>query len=618
MERLDGQVLIPTAGNVRPEGEASDRRKRRRKYPEEVWALAEAEYFGGARATEIRAKYGMSLQTIYARMAGRGKRAQAKEVREARATSVAPAPRPLTEEEAVRLFREVVALGCQGAAEKLRAQPVKVETRERDGKIDIRLHHSEETWAQARRDYEIGNYTKPAIAERYGMNDATVKKRSSKGKWSKTFRGEITPLKAEDDPAQVEQGEDGKSTSAWLTIAHPAQLPPETAANGGPWRTWLFQGGRGAGKTRAGAEWLAGLAEETPRGIFALVGATENDVRRVMIDGVSGLMNLPGRAPCRYEPSLKRITWKDNGAVAHVFSAEEPDRLRGPQFMAAWADEFAAWPRPEHTLAMLRMGLRLKGLETGPLLVVTTTPKPIAALRKLRGEGSCAVTLAPTAANAANLHGDFLAGLSEIYGGTRLERQELMGELLDGEGALWRREWIVEGARPARLERVAVAVDPPAGMGGVCGIVAAGRVGEQGFVLEDASIAGASPAGWARRVAETAARHGAARIVVETNQGGDMVRAVLAGEDMKARIEEVYAKLGKRARAEPIAALYEKGRIVHCGAFKALEEEMMALGGEGGRVAGERFANPRFDRVDALVWALSDLLGRKRPMPGIF
>jgi phage terminase large subunit-like protein len=599
MSDRDQDALSPEAGIVRPGG--------RKKFSDETWALAEADYMAGATAREVSDKYGMAMHTLYVHVRAGGKRKK-----EGRAP-----PAPLSESDVAGLIREIIAEGCAGAADRLLARAEALGARkigrDRAGRDEIntfgprklrkRVHHAKELWEQMRRDYEMGDHTKPAIAERYGANLATVIARAGREKWSKTYEGPVLPLTQPDDPAQIVVAQDGEATSKWPQIAHAAQLPPQT-----PWRTWLFQGGRGAGKTRAGAEWLRNLAETTPNGIFAIVGATENDVRRVMIDGPSGLMSLPGRKPVRYEPSLRKITWRENGAIAHVFSAEEPDRLRGPQFMAAWADEFAAWRKPDHTLAMLRMGLRLKGLETGPRLVITTTPRPIPSLRKLHAEASCEVTRAPTSANAAHLHPDFLVGLGDIYGGTRLESQELMGELLDGEGALWRREWIVRGERPAKFDRVIVAVDPPASMGGVCGIVAAARLGERGFVLEDASIAGASPAGWARRVAETARRHRASRIVVETNQGGDMVSAVLAVEAPPCPVGTVHAHLTKRARAEPIAALYEKGRIAHCSAFNALEEEMMALGSE---------EEARLDRVDALVWALTDLLLAKRSRPGI-
>jgi phage terminase large subunit-like protein len=595
-ETDDKQVLSSdAAGSVR----RVDGRRRRRKYTEEVWAQAEPEYLAGATAREISAKYGMSLQTIYLRMGGRGKQARAKEERTN--APAAPEPRQLTEEEAIGFVRAIIAEACEGAAEKLRGKPVKTQTRQlASGKIQTRVSHPAETWAKVRRDYEAGGFTVPVIAERYGIKDATIKKRASNGKWSKIVRKEVLPLKPEDDPQQV-VSEGGEAKSGWLTIAHPAQLPPE-----GNWKTWLFQGGRGAGKTRAGAEWLADLAERTPHGIFALVAPTEHDVREVMIGGPSGLLNLPGRMPCYYEPSRRRVSWKHNSAIAYAFSAEEPERLRGPQFMGAWADEFAIWPKPEHTLAMLRMGLRLGA---DPRLVLTTTPKPILSLRKLHAEASCAVTLAPTSANAKHLHEGFLGGLEEIYGGTKLAQQELMGELVAGDGALWTEEMIAGAkARWANqtAERVVVGVDPPASLSGVCGIVVAGRIGRTGVVLEDASAVGLSPNGWALRVKAAAERWGARKIIAEANQGGDMVRSTLAASGVGCAIQLVHASEGKRTRAEPVAALYEQMRVAHRGDFPALEEEMMALGA----------AEPegRLDRADALVWALTALLVVKPPV----
>ncbi|HVK81305.1 MAG TPA: terminase family protein [Verrucomicrobiae bacterium] len=411
------------------------------------------------------------------------------------------------------------------------------------------------------------------------------------------------PLRALPDAAQVVACGESGFASNWDEIAHDAQRAPAL-----PWSTWLFQGGRGAGKTRAGAEWLAARAEASP-GIYALVGPTQHDVREVMVDGVSGLRNLPGRARPHFEKSRRRLLWP-NGSVAYAFSAEEPERLRGPQFEAAWADEFCIWPKPAETLAILRMGLRLGD---APQLVVTTTPKAIPALRALRAEKSCVTTQAATFANAAHLAPTFLDGLHTLYGGTRLAAQELDGLLLDGDGALWRAEDLAaaRGAKPAGLDRVVVGVDPPAGHdGAACGIVVAGKSGARAYVLADRSALGLSPLGWATRVAEAARDFGAAEIVAEANQGGDMVRATLASAGAPCAVRLVHASQGKRARAEPIAALYEQGRVTHCDAFGALEEELMALG--VAESAG------LLDRADALVWALSALmLGPVREGPRI-
>ncbi|HYD73927.1 MAG TPA: terminase family protein [Candidatus Binatia bacterium] len=405
-------------------------------------------------------------------------------------------------------------------------------------------------------------------------------------------------------------------------MAHAAQLPPQSA-----WSTWLFQGGRGAGKTRAGAEWLAARAEATPNGVFALVGPTQHDVREVMLDGVSGLMRLPYRAPPRYEPSRERVIWP-NGAMAYAFSAHEPERLRGPQFDAAWADEFCVWPKPAATLANLRLALR-RG--ANPQLVVTTTPKPIASLRKLRAEPQCVTTHAPTMRNAAHLSPAFLDYVRTLYGGTRLEAQELEGLIVEEEAALFSAAQFagLHAPAPARLDRIVVAVDPPASRtGSACGIVVAGSVigarewgigsasitdnrsPTTGYVLEDASAHGLSPLHWAARAVDAARRWKANAIVAEANQGGDMVKAVLSQADPPCPVRLVHASQGKRARAEPIALLYEQGRIFHCAPLAQLEEELIALGADD--------ETQPSDRADAAIWALSDLMLTPRSEPRIW
>ncbi len=448
------------------------------------------------------------------------------------------------------------------------------------------------TWRQMQRDYEESDAEAQAIAERYKITKSMLAKHASRYGWSKPPRAAPAPLLVAPDPAQVVVDESGETKSAWAHIAHPAQRAPE-----GVWSTWLFQGGRGAGKTRAGAEWLAARAEATPNGVFALIGPTMHDVREVMIDGVSGVRNLPGRERPIYEHVRKRLSWK-NGATAFAFSAEEPERLRGPQFEAAWADEFCVWPKPEATLQNLRLAMR-RGAH--PQLVVTTTPKPIAAFKTLREEPSCVVTQADTASNADHLAPSFLASLDLLYGGTRFQAQELGGLLVEGEGALFRAEDLAKtrGAAPAVFDRVVVAVDPPAGhTGSACGIVVAARTAGRYYVLADRSAAGLSPLGWASRAVAAAREYRAQALIAEANQGGEMVRATLAQAGATCPIRLVHARHGKRARAEPIAALYEQGRVTHCGAFPALEEELMALG------ASEESA---FDRADALVWALTAL-----------
>lgn len=383
---------------------------------------------------------------------------------------------------------------------------------------------------------------------------------------------------------------------AWLPGLQPTEVHQRPPAD--PWSAWLFLGGRGAGKTFAGASWVAELIQQ-PLSI-ALVGPTFHDVREVMIEGPSGLKALsPLDDRPRWEATRKRLVW-NSGAVAYAFSAEDPDSLRGPQFHAAWADEFCAWPKPAETLAMLRFGLRLG---EDPRLVVTTTPRPIRALKTLIAEPGVAVTRAGTAANAENLAPAFLSTLHALYGGTRLAAQELDGVIVEDEGGLFRAEDLARcrGAVPARFDRVVVAVDPPAtATGDACGIVVVGRLGDRAFVLADRSAKGLSPNGWARRAVDAAGAFDAQALVAEANQGGDMVRAVLVQADPPCAVKLVRASVGKRARAEPVAALYEQGRVIHCGAFPALEEELMALG------TGDLGHSP--DRADALVWAVSELM----------
>jgi phage terminase large subunit-like protein len=387
----------------------------------------------------------------------------------------------------------------------------------------------------------------------------------------------------------------------WSQSGHDAQLEPHA-----DWRTWLFLGGRGAGKTRAGAQ--ATLFRALPGSRIALVGPTLHDVREVMIDGPSGLRTIApdGMRPV-WQATRRRLVW-ENGAEAYAFSAEDPESLRGPQFHFAWADEFCAWPKPAETLAQLRFGLRLG---EDPRLVITTTPKPTAALRNLIAEAGTERTDAPTSANAEHLAPVFLDSLNALYGGTRLAAQELEGLIVeDLDAALWRAEDLARcrGAPPARFERVVVAVDPPVSQhGDACGIVVAGRREGRAFVLADRTVRGASPDGWASQAIRAAVDFDADAIVAESNQGGDMVRSTLATRDPPCPVRLVHASKGKRTRAEPVAALYEQGRVVHCGAFAALEEELMALGSD------DLAHSP--DRADALVWALSELmLGRgKQP-----
>jgi phage terminase large subunit-like protein len=394
--------------------------------------------------------------------------------------------------------------------------------------------------------------------------------------------------------------------------AHPHQLSPE-----GDWRSWVILGGRGAGKTRAGAEWvraqLEGARPLDPGRCrrLALVGETFDQVREVMVFGDSGILacSPPDRKP-RWVASRRTLVWP-NGAEATCFSAHDPDSLRGPQFDGAWADELAKWPRAQETWDMLQFGLRLGH---APRACVTTTPKNVDALASLLALPSTVVTRAPTEANRAYLADSFLQEVRARYEGTRLGLQELDGVLLeDVDGALWTRA-MLEGCRAGpvpELDRVVVAVDPPAGTGGradACGIVVAGAVTSgaprdwRAFVLEDASLQGASPLGWATAAVEAAGRWQADRIVAEVNQGGAMVEETLRQVDPMLAFRAVHATRGKAARAEPVAALYEQGRVRHVAGMAALEQQMCLMSAAGFAGAGSP------DRVDALVWALSELM----------
>jgi len=420
-------------------------------------------------------------------------------------------------------------------------------------------------------------------------------------------------------PEQVDAFLGGLDDNALLSLpwlfefwALPHQLPPE-----GAWKTWVIMGGRGAGKTRAGAEWVRAEVEGAQPGDVgrsarvALVGETVDQVREVMVFGESGILacSPPDRRP-DWEAGRKRLVWP-NGAVAQVFSAYDPDSLRGPQFDAAWVDELAKWPRAEATWDMLQFALRLGA---HPRQVVTTTPQNIPALKRILKNPSTVMTHAPTDANRAYLAASFLQEVQARYAGTRLGQQELQGLLLDDiEGALWSAAMLqaaqLEQVPP--LGRVVVAVDPPVtGHKGSdeCGIVVVGAVTEgppqawRAVVLEDASVQGASPDEWARAALAAMDRHNADRLVVEVNQGGDMVQSVIRGIDPLVAIRQVRATKGKMLRAEPVAALYEQGRVSHVRGLQRLEEQMgqMTVTGYHGR------GSP--DRLDALVWALTELI----------
>ena len=393
----------------------------------------------------------------------------------------------------------------------------------------------------------------------------------------------------------------------WRLWAREDQLPPEPFN----WRNWLLLGGRGAGKTRSGAEWIKAKALGlwgTAAQRIAIIGPSLLEARLVMIEGPSGLLAVHGddERP-DYEPSKRLITWP-NGSVAQIFSADEPETLRGPQFEACWCDELGKWKYADEAWTMLQFALRLGD---HPQCVITTTPRAMTLLKKIMSDEATVISRATTFANVGNLAPAFMRDIEARYGGTRLGRQELMGELIeDDPEALFKRDLIeaqrVKLAPP--LRRIVVAVDPPAGFGkksNACGIVVAG-IGADGnaYILEDATLRGLRPAQWAKRAVKLYQDWKADRIVAEVNQGGAMVEQVLREVSAEVSFKSVHASRGKSARAEPVAALYEQGRIFHVGAFPELEDEMCSAIRSG-------IHSP--DRLDALVWAVTELLLTKGP-----
>lgn len=387
---------------------------------------------------------------------------------------------------------------------------------------------------------------------------------------------------------------------------------PEQRAPAGQWNTWAMIAGRGAGKTRSGAEWVREKWRQGTR-IFHFVAPTEADYRDVMINGTSGIVSIsPEWEKPRFIPSQRKLVWP-NGAYALCFSSAEPDRLRGPQCEAMWADEIAGWQKVQDTWDMAMFGLRLG---EHPQVMVTTTPKPLPLIKQMfkdfaKGDGSTVITTGSTYANRANLAKTFIDKIISRYEGTRLGRQEIYAEVLDDNpNALFYRQNLDElrvrnSDKPA-LTKIVVAVDPPvtsSGKADECGIVVAGLgIDGHAYVLADASTHGQKPIQWATRVCSLAKVYKADAIIGEVNQGGELVSTLVRQVDPGAPFRAVMARRGKWTRAEPVALLYEQGKVHHVGLHAKLEDQMCLFEPDG--LAGG--TSP--DRVDALVYAITELL----------
>ena len=403
--------------------------------------------------------------------------------------------------------------------------------------------------------------------------------------------------------------------SYWPMLARPSQLPPA-----GDWANWLILAGRGFGKTRAGAEWVRTVAEADPQARVALIAANLGEARRIMVEGQSGVLAVSGAEPPLWLPSLRRIEWT-NGARAMLYSAADPESLRGPEHSHGWCDELAKWDQSNGAAQSAwdnyQMGLRLGD---DPRTLITTTPRNVALLRKLLLSDRLALVKGRTADNIRNLPTGFVQRMQALYGNSALGRQEIDGMLLDEpEGALWTRMLLERQRMPSvandKLVQIVVAVDPPASAtGDACGLIVAGRDDSmRGFILADGSVEKASPETWARAAASLAEHWQADMIVAEANMGGAMVESVLRAAGIDLRVRLVHASRGKTVRAEPVAALYEAGRVFHAGMFGPLEDQLCGLMAGGGYQGPGR--SP--DRADALVWAVTELLLGRRGSPRI-
>lgn len=401
----------------------------------------------------------------------------------------------------------------------------------------------------------------------------------------------------------------------WDFWARPNQLPPD-----GDWNTWMVLAGRGFGKTRMGSEWIRKLAHENPGCRIALVAETAADARDVMIKGDSGLLSVdPTLSEDNWSPTNRCLTWP-NGSKAFTYNGTTPDQLRGPQHHFAWVDELAKFEYMQDAWDQLMFGLRLG---EHPKVLVTTTPRPLPLIKQLVQADDTVVTRGSTLDNAINLADNTVKALYKRYGGTRLGRQELEGEILgDIPGALWRREDI-DRARikevPETLDKVFVAVDPATSAeekSDENGIVVVGLARDEdgysrGYVLEDASLKG-TPEDWAKKAVSLYRKWQADKIIAEKNQGGLMVESVIKAQDRSVPVKLVHASRGKAIRAEPISALYEQGRVHHVGRFDELEDQMCVFSVDN--IRNSSTGSP--DRVDALVWGLTEIFdkiaGRRR------
>ncbi len=386
-------------------------------------------------------------------------------------------------------------------------------------------------------------------------------------------------------------------------IARPNQVQPA-----GEWIHWLLLAGRGFGKTRTGGETVREWAEKPLPAPIHLIAPTNADIRGVMIEGPSGLLSCyPDNDRPKYEPSKGHlITWK-NGNIGRAFSAEEPERLRGPQCCRYWADEICAWQNAEDTWDMMQLGFRIGDNLRG---VITTTPKPIKLIRDIIADPSTITTRASTYDNRPNLSEAFFDTVIRKYEGTRIGRQELMAELLeDFPGALWNRPMIDSSRiRPDEVHwdmvvRIVVAIDPAVSANedsDETGIICAALLRSEHVLILDDDSCKESPLGWARRAVARYKIRKADRIVAEVNNGGDLVAANLYVIDPNIPFRAVRASRGKAVRAEPVAALYEQGRVHHVGQFPTLEDQLCEW------VPAVNDKSP--DRMDALVWAVTELV----------